>query len=397
MQIYIQVLLQQLHKRLQPHSDTPLLDAQVLVAHHLEKPRTWVLAHPETAIDAAQSIKIYQSVHRLEAGEPLPYVISHWEFFGLDFELNPSVLIPRPETELLVEEAISWLQAHPHKRSALDIGTGSGCIGITLAKHIPNLHLLMTDISPESLEVARLNAEKHNVLEKVDLLQSNIFEQVPTSSLFDLICANLPYIPTEKLTALSVAQSEPRLALDGGVNGLTIIKHLLEQVKTHISPGGIILLEIDPDQRIEMVQFLQENLPSAKVNFLQDLSGRDRCVEIHLPYLIYHLCTREDWLKAEGPAVYQPTSLSIEGFIHCSRADQYIDVANRYYKGVSDLVLLSIDPDQIASEIRWEKSGNSYYPHIYGPINLDAVISIDALLPDSDGIYQNNLPAVKTN
>jgi release factor glutamine methyltransferase len=394
MEINIQRILKQLHKRLQQDSETPLLDAQVLVSHHLEKPRTWVLAHPEFTLNSLQYEEILQSALRLETGEPLPYVIGHWEFYGLDFQLTPHVLIPRPETELLVEKAINWLQHHPHRRRALDVGTGSGCIAITLARHIPDLQILMTDISSEALKVAKLNAEKLGLLDRVDLLKSDLLEQVPRAAIFDLICANLPYIPTQKLATLSVAQREPHLALDGGLHGLKVIKRLIGQVKTHISPGGIMLLEIDPDQRSLMVPLLQENLPSARVKFLPDLSGKDRCVEIQLPYLIYHICSREDWKKAENMGFYETASLAHEGFIHCSQSDQYLDVVNRYYSGVPDLVVYSIDPFKLASEIRWEKSGDKYYPHVYGAINLDAIVSIDDIFPGSDGTNIKTAPAL---
>ena len=397
MEIIIQELLKQIHKRLQLHSETPLLDAQVLIAHHLEKPRTWVLAHPEAVLNSLQSEKIFQSTLRLEAGEPLPYILGHWEFFGLDFQITPDVLIPRPETELIVETAISWLRSHPHKRKMIDVGTGSGCIAIAIARNFPDLRISITDVSAQALRVARLNAEKYALLDSVELIQSNLLEQVPTSSNFDLICANLPYIPTKKLASLPVARSEPLLALDGGVNGLMIIEHLFEQVKTHLSPGGLILVEIDPDQRIQMIHLLREHFPTAKFKFLQDLSANDRCVAVQLPFLVYHICTREDWQNAQGSSLYKASSLNLEGFIHCSEIDQVIDVANRYYKGVPDLIVLSINPDKLTSEIRWEKSGDIYYPHVYGPINLNAVVSIKKLILSSKGTFQAILPKLETN
>jgi release factor glutamine methyltransferase len=394
MEIIIQELLEQLYLLLQQHTETPLLDAQVLVAHHLGKPRTWVIAHPEYLLNNQQYQQILQSVNRLEAGEPLPYVLGHWEFYGLDFRLTSHVLIPRPETELLVETAIDWLQSHPHKRRAVDVGTGSGCIAIAVAYSIPDLYISMTDISPDALNLAMLNAERYGMIDRSDLFQSDLLEQIPKTRIFDLVCANLPYIPSQKLANLAVAKNEPRLALDGGPNGLMIIQRLLEQVKTRISPGGMMLVEIDPEHKPLMIELLQENYPSANVKFLPDLSGKIRCVEIQLPYLIYHICSREDWQKTEHQGFYQSASFSDEGFIHCSQSDQYIEVANRYFHGVLGLVVLSIDPEKLTSEIRWEKSADAYYPHVYGHINLDAVVSIDELLPGSDGSYQKSKPTV---
>ena len=151
----IQETLDQLSHQLKSHSETAWLDAQVLVAHHLGVPRTWLLTHPETDLNDHQYKAIQQSVALLEAGVPLPYVIGHWEFYGLDFQLTPDVLIPRPETELLVERAIRWLQQHPHMRKVVDVGTGCGCIGIAIAKHIPDVQMLLTDSSAKALEVAR--------------------------------------------------------------------------------------------------------------------------------------------------------------------------------------------------------------------------------------------------
>ncbi|MFZ2095693.1 MAG: peptide chain release factor N(5)-glutamine methyltransferase [Anaerolineales bacterium] len=387
MEITIQEVLKQLHQQLQPHSETALLDAQVLVAHQLGKPRTWVLAHPETPLSPAQHEKIIQSAHLLGDGEPLPYVLGHWEFYGLDFLLTPDVLIPRPETELLVERAIHWLQLHPHKRKALDVGTGSGCIGIATAKHVPDLHMLMTDISVQALRVARLNAEKYELLDRVEFQQSNLLDRIPRPYAFDLICANLPYIPTEKLNTLPVAKSEPHLALDGGIDGLKMVKRLLKQAKSQLTPGGLMLVEIDPAQRDPMIQLVQKHFSNDGIHILQDLSGRDRCVEIEHSYRILHLCQRTDWLISKALGEYRPESLAREGFIHCSQPEQIIAVANRYYQGLPDMIVLSVDPEKLTSEIRWEKTGDVYYPHVYGPINLEAVTSIDDLKPESDSKF----------
>jgi len=138
--------------------DTPDLDTQVLLAHLTGKPRTWLAAHPESPLSDPQLAAVEEAVSRLEAGEPLPYILGHWEFFSLDFEVTPDVLIPRPETELLVEQAIMWLQSQPVTAQsflrAADVGTGSGCISVALAHHVPDLRVLATDLSLAALEVA---------------------------------------------------------------------------------------------------------------------------------------------------------------------------------------------------------------------------------------------------
>src|SRR6266487_1194296 len=128
-------------------SDTPALDASVLLAHIVRKPRTWVLAHPELTLKTEEQNRLNASLARLESGEPFPYVLGHWEFFGLDFDITPDVLIPRPETELLVEKAIAWLQEYPGRRTVADVGTGSGAIAVSIAVNVPDINILATDIS----------------------------------------------------------------------------------------------------------------------------------------------------------------------------------------------------------------------------------------------------------
>src|SRR5215208_6439974 len=131
-------------------SDTPALDASVLIGHVVNKPRTWVMAHPELSLTTEQQNHLDHSLARLEHGESFPYVLGHWEFFGLEFEVTPDVLIPRPETELLVEKAIVWLQRSPERRRVVDIGTGSGVISISIAINVPNAQVLGTDISKKA-------------------------------------------------------------------------------------------------------------------------------------------------------------------------------------------------------------------------------------------------------
>lgn len=189
-------------------------------------------------------------VQRLERGEPLPYVLGHWEFFGLDFDLTPEVLIPRPETELLVERAIPWLQSSSQRRSIADIGTGCGCIAVSIAKHISSGHILATDISSAALEVARRNANKHHVENQIEFIECDILpKSFSDERRFDLICANLPYIPTGKLRNLPIYGREPALALDGGDDGLDLFRRLLAIAPKRLAPGGRILLEIEATAR----------------------------------------------------------------------------------------------------------------------------------------------------
>ncbi len=386
MEITIQEILFQLSQRLHQFSETASLDAQVLVAHCLDKPRTWIIAHPEAPLNNAQYNKIIQAANRMEHGEPLPYIIGHWEFYGLDFHLTPSVLIPRPETELLVERGIHWLQRHPPKYKVVDVGTGSGCIGIALANNISAFKLLLTDISTEALEVAKVNAEKFSLLDRMEFLQADLLDGVPGP--FGLICANLPYIPTLKLMKLPVAEREPRLALDGGLGGMEVISRMLEQAKGQLVSGGLMLLEIESSQGDDVKTLAKAHYPASKVQILKDLSGLDRCLEIERPNLIIHLCLRQEWRKSQEQGIYRSKSLIQDGFIHCSQPEQLLEVANRYYLNIADLVLLWMVPDRVTSEIRWESADGVQFPHIYGPINLDAIIAVTDLKSDLDGTYR---------
>jgi release factor glutamine methyltransferase len=279
--------------RLIPLSDTPQLDAQVLLAHIFEKPRTWLLAHTSSAPDTKRAARLETLVRRLERGEPLPYVLGHWEFYGLDFQLTPDVLIPRPETELLVERAIAWLQpskdepANARQRMVADVGTGSGCIAVTLAKNVPNIHVLATDISPAALKVARRNAAQFQVLPQIYFLTCDILPKRVHSLSgirpFDLLCANLPYIPTEKLRRLPVYRREPTLALDGGPDGLDPFRKLFNLVPEWMAPGGRILLEIESTRGAAVLSLAYDAFTAASFHLHRDLAGSDRLLEIKLP------------------------------------------------------------------------------------------------------------------
>jgi release factor glutamine methyltransferase len=252
---------------------TPL-DTQVLLAHILDRPRAWVLAHPEYELDANQSDALQNVLAQIAAKIPLPYILGHWEFYGLDFNLNPQVIIPRPETELLVETALHWLASHPRRRWALDVGTGSGCIAVTLAHHQPDLNVIASDLSLPALLIAGENANRHGVTSQVALVCCDLLP--PSSTKFDLICSNPPYIPTQTLKGLPIFRREPTLALDGGSDGLTYIRRLLQEAILRLAPGGLLLCEIASDQGWQVTALASAFYPQAQVKVLQDLAGLDR-------------------------------------------------------------------------------------------------------------------------
>jgi release factor glutamine methyltransferase len=263
---------------LKPHSDTPDLDTQLLLGEALGKSRTWVLTHPEAVLNDVQAQTFEENLNRLKAGEALPYVLGWWEFYTRRFQVSPEVLIPRPETELLVEAALAFLNRQPDRRTAVDIGTGCGCIAVTLAAEIPDLQMVATDIELGALRVARNNACDHDVISHVRFLQSDLLSSLSTQ--FDLICANLPYIPTDELAELDVAKREPSAALDGGVGGLQMINRLMAQIPSALAPAGRLLLEIGAEQSEEVRRITHNSLPSAHVDVVQDLAGRDRLLVI---------------------------------------------------------------------------------------------------------------------
>lgn len=269
--------------RLSKHSDTPELDAQVLLAHLLGKPRSWVLAHTEAPLTRERCTALEGLAARLEAGEPLPYVLGRWEFFGLDFELTPDVLIPRPESELLVERALAWLAVKPdlgRPPRAVDIGTGSGCLAVTLAMRAPGVRVAATDLSPAALEVARRNAVRHAVAERIEFSCCDLFPG--PSGDFDLVLANLPYIPTRLLQKLPVFMREPTLALDGGGDGLRIIRRLLTEAPDRMAPGGLLLLEIASGQGPSVLSLACDSFTQAEIHLHKDLAGHDRLVEVQV-------------------------------------------------------------------------------------------------------------------
>lgn len=265
-------------------TDTPQLDAELLLAHCLGWNRTCLHAYPEQTLSIEQCSDFETLVHRHAQGEPLAYILGHQEFFGLDFFVDNRVLVPRPETELLVEEAIAWLQMREpdYKRLVVaDVGTGSGAIAVSLAVACPRLTLYATDASAAALEVAAQNARHHAVADRVHLLHGDLLQPVPEP--VHLIAANLPYVSEAEMVLLPphIARFEPRLALDGGPDGLAVVERLLAQAQTHLHPEGIILLEIGAAQGELALTRARNRFPAADIQVRQDYAARDRLLIIH--------------------------------------------------------------------------------------------------------------------
>ena len=272
--------LHELTHKLSSHTETPNLDAQVLLAHIQQKPTAWVLAHPDEHLDTTKTKALKEALTKLQNGIPLPYVLGYKEFYNLDFSVSPDVLIPRPETEELVEYALGWIR-HKENARILDMGTGSGCIPITIARNAPNVSLVAVDRSSAALNIARQNATKHEAADQIEFIESDLFNDLEHTT-FDLITANLPYIPTKTLKTLDVFTREPTLALDGGDNGLSIISRFLRDAPKFINPNGLLLLEIDVSHGKEALETAQRSFPATNIDLVQDLTGRDRFIHIHI-------------------------------------------------------------------------------------------------------------------
>ena len=252
----------------------------VLLSHVLEQPQTWILAHSEAELSATQQAKLTALIARLKQGEPLPYLTGRQEFFGLSFEVSPAVLIPRPETELLVETALRWLRSHPTANSVVDVGTGSGCIAVSLAVNTPTLHIVATDISAEALIIAQRNAQIHHVEDRITFQEADLISA--ELGRFDLVCANLPYVPTSKIAKVNSLPYEPALALDGGPDGLALIKSCLACAPAHIRAPGMLLFEIEASMGNAAIALARKAFPRAKVTLIPDLAGKERLLTIEL-------------------------------------------------------------------------------------------------------------------
>lgn len=259
-------------------SETPVLDAQVLCCKLLNCTKSFLFAHPEHELTSIQQIRLQEMQKALQDKILLPYILGEWEFFGKSFCVSPDTLIPRPETEELVEYALKWLANHPDANRVIDIGTGSGCIAISLALHCKRLRLKAVDISEQALAIARNNANRYMIANQIEFIKQDLLTK--DTGQYDLLCANLPYIPTDILKNLEVAKHEPWIALDGGEDGLFLIEKLLRQAKNHLSADFLMLFEIEYRQGQMVLSLAKTHYPDAQVSILKDLSSNDRFVVI---------------------------------------------------------------------------------------------------------------------
>ncbi len=262
----------------------PRLAAEVLLAHVLGVSRAYLLAHPERILTDPEWEAFAQLVARSAHGEPLFYLIGEREFYGMPFKVTPAVLIPRPETEHLVDAALEWARSRAYRTYApltfADIGTGSGCIAVALAVYLPNSRGYATDLSPEALAVARENALRHGVAHRLTFLHGDLCAPLPGP--VDLLVANLPYVARSEWEDLdpAIREYEPMLALDGGEDGLAVIRRFLAQAPRYLRPMGAVFLEIGAGQGPAVLDLARSAFPHAVIRLLKDAAGLDRVVAI---------------------------------------------------------------------------------------------------------------------
>ena len=253
----------------------------MLVQTVLDLDRAQLFAHPEIPLCQTQIARLKLLLNRRLCREPLPYILGYREFYGMRFHVNSAVLIPRAETEILVEEALLWSKKREGPLKIADIGTGSGCIAITLAKLLPfDTQIVATDISCAALDVARVNIKRLQEQEKIQILQGDLLN--PLTGPVDLIVANLPYIRSDafKTLQIEVRDFEPKEALVGGVTGTHLVNQLIRTAPAWLRPSGAIMLEIDPWQRDPLKKLIHKHLENATVRTIPALSGNHRVIAI---------------------------------------------------------------------------------------------------------------------
>ncbi len=262
-----------------PDVDEPNLEAEVLLRQALKISRADFFLNLEKPL-AAQEKKTFQRLlERRLTGEPTAYIIGCREFYGLDFYVDRRALIPRPETEILVEEALKIAPRFGGKPTIVDIATGSGAVAVSLAIHLPEATFFATDVSAEALEVAAFNCRKHDVAERVRLLQGDL--TAPIVEAVDILTANLPYVPTAEMHAMPSARFEPVQALDGGEQGLDQIFRLIRQLDGKVKPHGYALLEVGFGQAHAVSVFAHDVIPGVDASVHKDLAGIERVITLH--------------------------------------------------------------------------------------------------------------------
>jgi release factor glutamine methyltransferase len=265
--------------------DDASAEAEILLGHVLGMSKTQLYTEPEKALTSTEISQLWSLIQRRLNHEPAAYILGHCEFYGIDLLLDCHTFIPRPETELLVEQAVELAHriSQPGKGITIaDVGTGCGAIAVSLAMALPQAQIYATDISARALQVAEMNCQRHAVSSHVELLQGNLLE--PLSQPVDMIVANLPYIKDCEFKDLSpeIIDFEPTSALAGGLNGLDEIQRMLEQMPGKLSREGSFLLEIGQGQGRVVTSLIKGQFQQANIELISDLGGIERVVKVRL-------------------------------------------------------------------------------------------------------------------
>lgn len=275
-------IIQQTHQTLESSGiPDPRLEAEVMVMNLMKMARQDIYTNQEVEVGPQREQELAGTVERRLKREPLAYILGYREFYGINLVVTPSVMVPRPETESLVEHALFMALMGMETRELViaDIGTGSGAIAVNLAIHLPAANIYAFDFTDGALDVAAYNVRAHNVADRVTLGKGDLLEPLPEP--VDLIIANLPYLPSGRIDTLQPEiQWEPRQALDGGADGLDVIRRLLSQAPGKLKTPGTILLELDPEQVPAVEDLAALHFPEASTSVEQDLAGLDRIFTI---------------------------------------------------------------------------------------------------------------------
>lgn len=261
--------------------DAPRLTAEVVLAHALNLTRTQLLAKRDRPLTPDQLARVQRDLDRLVAGEPLAYVVGHVEFYDVDLLTDRRALIPRPETECLIERALKLVVDRPAPLIA-DIGTGCGAIAVTLAKHLPRAKIIAVDLSSDAIDLARQNAQRVGVEARIEFRVGSLLQ--PIGETLDLLTANLPYIEDKDwpYLARTIRGHEPKMAFVGGADGLDLVRQLLHAAPRVVREGSAILLEIGAYHGEAVTEIAQQCFPGARIAIRPDYAGLDRVAEIEL-------------------------------------------------------------------------------------------------------------------
>ena len=257
--------------------DEPNIKARLLMQYILKKPREYIIVYDKKEMTLRQEVDYFKAIKKLIQGVPLQHITNSKEFMKLNFYVDKDVLIPRADTEILVEEVIKLAKKVGAKK-ILDLCTGSGAIAVSLAKYINKSEITATDISNDALRIAKLNAKNNNVEDRITFISSNLFQNIPEEK-YDIIVSNPPYIKTKDIKVLNKdVQKEPKLALDGGIDGLDFYRKIIKEADEYLKFGGFLCFEIGFDQKEDVIELIEEQGKFKSTYSKKDLCDNDRIV-----------------------------------------------------------------------------------------------------------------------